>query len=383
MGKSYLYAMRSLNLGLLVCVGTVGVIAACGGSSSDPTGTKPSTTTDEATDSGTATSPPATATGAAGKDAGANPMPTATATTAPTTTAHPAPTTPPGGGTGWQSVVGDSGFFSQTFNGTTWGGETLAAGSVNAISCVGTTVGWAAGAGGFIGHTRDSGASWQAERSFTGATLNGIKFSSTTHGVVAGDDGAVAFTNDGGETWTAAASGVNVALHGVTLAYGQAFAVGDHATALRSLDNGVTWAASTVEGATDLVSVATDDTAGIVIAADAAGSVFESRDHGASFERAFSAGGALSSVSFARDATHALAVGAGGAAFARDAQGVWSRLASGTRADLHAALVAENGTKFLVAGAGGTLLDSADFGATWTPRPLGTMLTLRALDDAW
>ena len=63
--------------------------------------------------------------------------------------------------------------------------------------------------------------------------------------------------------------------------------------------------------------------------------------------------------------------------------GGWSKLAVGSSADLHAALVAENGTKFLVAGAGGTLMDSADFGATWTVRPLNTALTLRALDDAW
>jgi photosystem II stability/assembly factor-like uncharacterized protein len=373
--------MRSLNVGLLVCVGTVGVIAACGGSSGDPT-SKPSTTTGEEADAGTGAAPTASTTSTAKADSGTSTAPTAT------TTAHPTPTatsTGTGGGGGvpaWNSVVGSFGFFSQTFNGETWSARTLTTGSINAISCVGNTVGWAAGEGGWIGHTKDSGASWQPETSFTAAKLNGIKFSTTTHGIVAGDGGAIGFTNDGGDSWTAASSGVGVSLRGVALGYGQAFAVGDQATALRSTDNGVTWASTTVPGAADFVSVATDDTAGIVLAADSTGAVFQSTDHGASFAKAFTASGALGAVAIARDATHALAVGAGGAAFVRDAQGTWSTITTGTRFDLHAALVADNGTHFLVAGAGGVLLDSADFGATWTPHPLGTTVTLLGLDDA-
>ena len=66
----------------------------------------------------------------------------------------------------------------------------------------------------------------------------------------------------------------------------------------------------------------------------------------------------------------------------RDAHGTWSTISTGTSFDLHAALVADNGTHFLVAGAGGVLFDSADFGATWTPHPLGTTVTLLAVDDA-
>ena len=401
---------------LLICAFAAAGAVACGGSSSDPSGTTEPATAGKTADAGTTTSTQPDASAGTGTgtptttsdpDAGTTATTTGAGTGGTTgggTTNPPTgggTTTPPTGGTGgtgggttgggggtsaWMSVVGFEGFFSQTFDegAQTWADATVSTRSIRAISCVGTTVGWAAGDGGWIGHTADSGASWHAETSTTAVDLHGIRFSSTTFGVVVGDRGTIEVTTDGGETWSARSSGTAVALRGVALGYGAAFVVGDSATLVRSTDGGASWTTSTIAGASDLTSVTSDDTAGIVLVTDAAGNVFVSHDKGDSFQRELTgAGHALSSVYVAKDGRHALAVGLGGSAFVRDDAGAWTMSARATSVDLHAALVADHGTLLLAAGEEGTLLESRSFGATWTVRPLATKAALYGLDDAW
>jgi photosystem II stability/assembly factor-like uncharacterized protein len=158
-------------------------------------------------------------------------------------------------------------------------------------------------------------------------------------------------------------------------------AAGDGGTILRSADAGVTWTRTIVAGAGDFHGVASDAWAGLVLAVDSLGGIWSSGDAGLTFTLEARGSGPLDSVNTTASGAGALVVGGGGAALARSATGVWTRLATGTGVDLHAALLADSGARFYAAGESGTLLTSTDLGAHWTIIPLGTSAALYGLQD--
>jgi photosystem II stability/assembly factor-like uncharacterized protein len=210
-----------------------------------------------------------------------------------------------------------------------------------------------------------------------------VNFGWSSTGVVAGDAGQLAVTPNGGETWTAITPLTTVALRGAAVApYASVMiVVGDGATVLRSANAGGTWTLSMVPGAGDFRAVTSDWYGDVVVAVDANGSIWSSTDRGISFTLEARSSLALDSVSANESGTSVLAVGKSGTALVRSSAGTWTTLATGTSVDLHAALVSAADGKLYVAGDNGTLRTSADLGATWTAKPLGTTVSLYGLQD--
>jgi photosystem II stability/assembly factor-like uncharacterized protein len=312
------------------------------------------------------------------QDAG-TPAPTPTPAPSPTPKPPPPPPPPPG----WKSVVGNGGFFGQTFDDSAWAGRSIAPVSLYSVACADNTHGWASGQAGYVAHTEDGGQTWSLQNSNLASDLRAINFGWSSHGVVAGDNGALAVTQDGGAHWTAIPALTSVALRGAAVApyVHVMLVVGDGGTLLRSADSGLTWTRVAIAGAGDFHGVASDAWAGTVLAVDSLGGIWSSADQGLTFSREGAADAALDAVSTTQAGTQAIAVGRGGAVFLRGTGGSWARLATGNGADLHAALVTDGGGRLYAAGEGGTLLTSADLGAHWAVQPLGTTAALYGLQD--
>ena len=291
-------------------------------------------------------------------------------------------TTPPT--PAWRAAVGAGGTLVQTFDDRAWATRVvpLAAGiDLLGVTCVGNADGWAVGQRGAVAHTTDGGFVWTLQDAHTSATLRAIHFGDAQHGLLAGDDGVLAVTRDGGATWLTVATGAHAALRGVAIAGSTLLAVGDGGTVLRSVDGGASFALLHVDGAGDLHGVAMDPGAHLVLAVDTLGGAWASTDRGATFVREMRGVAALHAVSLRDDGAAAIAVGSGGVVQVRDAHGRWTAAASGTSAELHAALV-EDGAAY-AAGDDGTLLVSHDVShpEQWERIDTGTRAALFALDD--
>ncbi len=294
------------------------------------------------------------------------------------------PTGDGGTSSAWVAAVGAQGAFVQTFDDVSWTARDLGVGDLYAVTCFGNLDGWTAGAGGQLAHTTDGGQTWTQEDARTRASLWAIRFASATLGVVAGDAGTLAVTTDAGVTWRTVAPLTPATLRGVAVASnaGVMVAVGDGGVVIRSADEGASFALSTIAGAGDLRSVASDADARLILAADSLGAVWASADGGAHFTRETSAGASLEAIAMSEDGTLAIAAGAHGTVLERDVGGTWQRAASGTTADLHAAvIVGDEGSRHYVAGESGTLVESRDRGATWSPVNTSSPAALYSLDD--
>src|SRR5580700_2219753 len=115
-------------------------------------------------------------------------------------------------------------------------------------------------------------------------------------------------------------------------------AVGDGGVVLRSGDTGATWTAATIAGAGDLQSIAMDAAGQVVLAVDPSGAVWASGDAGVHFVREAMASAGLS-MALADDDSAAVAAGLGGTVLERSPSGTWTPVASGTTADLRAAVI--------------------------------------------
>jgi photosystem II stability/assembly factor-like uncharacterized protein len=301
------------------------------------------------------------------------------------------PTPPPPKGDGgattlaWNAAVGAGGLFAQTFDSLTWTTRSVGTANLYAVTCVGNSLGWAAGANGACGRTQDGGQTWTWEETGTTANLRAIRFGSATVGVAAGDGGTLLVTHDGGSTWSAIASPTQTTLRGAALTQDATvmLVVGDKGTVLRSTNGGSSFSLASIAGAPDLYAIECDPAARLVVAVDAQGGVWESVDAGASFVRAWTAPTPLGGVDVGDDGASALVAGANGTLAERSTAGQWQPVLSGTTADLHAALIttSASGALHSAGGESGTLVSSTDQGATWTAVPLGTAAALYGLED--
>jgi hypothetical protein len=157
--------------------------------------------------------------------------------------------------------------------------------------------------------------------------------------------------------------------------------VGDGGIVLRSADAGATWSRTTIPGGADLRGVASDAGAHLILAVDGSGAVWSSVDTGRSFRREVIAAAPLEAVALTDSGARALAVGAGGIALTRSALGTWSTLTTGTRVDLHAALITDGDTRSYIGGDVGTLRMSVDAFATWSPVKTSTREPIYGLED--
>ncbi|HVY28675.1 MAG TPA: YCF48-related protein [Polyangiaceae bacterium] len=300
------------------------------------------------------------------------------------------PSTSSGGSTtkpptsGWKAAVGDGGTLLETFDDRSWEVRKIGDRDLFAVSCIDDEVGWAVGARGFIGHTRDGGWSWPAQDSGVTSTLRAISFAFASDGsevgLAVGDGATLLTTRDGGEHWTRVALQSDGALRGTATTEGATLlvAVGDRGLVLRSTDFGRHFVSATLNGAGDLYDIALDAEGGLALAVDSTGALWVSRDGAQTFELEHRAASALESVSLGHSATLGSAAGPG-ALLLRTHEGTWREL-SADGASLHATLVGPREDRAYFAGDDGALFEASPTGAL-SRDPSDTHATLRGIED--
>ncbi len=292
------------------------------------------------------------------------------------------------GGTGgikWKAAVGEQGSFVQTFDDENWQTRTLTDHDLYSVTCVGNLDGWSVGADGLVVHSADGGDTWQPQASSVTTTLRSVHFAlgaSKLIGIAAGDAGTLIPSSDGGDTWQPVDSKTSSDLRGTAAGLGGQLlvAVGNAATLVVSHDAGGSWQTSALPGATDLTAVTSDANATRVLTVDIDGHVWASTDQAKSFQLEVTFPEALHAVSVGPNGQRALVAGNGGAAYSRDANGVWTPAATGTTKDLFAALITHDGSHSYLAGQAGALL-SSDTDTSFQQVNIETTLNLFGLED--
>jgi photosystem II stability/assembly factor-like uncharacterized protein len=154
-------------------------------------------------------------------------------------------------------LVGSSNKICRTTDGgTTWSAPTtLPAGALNwaAVDLLPSGDGWAAGTGGYLAHTTDSGATWtrqQLPTPYDTLTLSGITTFDANHIYAVGtkpngglQDFYAVVSSDGGATWSEYAVGPAQAVTnaGIAAVSTSTLLVTNRAGTYKSTDSGVTW----------------------------------------------------------------------------------------------------------------------------------------------
>lgn len=247
----------------------------------------------------------------------------------------------------------------------------------NSMSFFNGDTGLAVGNSGTISRTTDGGVSWAL---IAGSPLAGNLYAVSTHAdsataVVCGDSGIIGRTADYGATWTIVPSGTSSSLHGLTddgrnYSEDLIVAVGDDGIILRSTDDGMSWSAQTSGTAAQLQSVTffNPDTGvvtggGLILRTDNGGTTWI--PSGMIPKSAVRSPG-MAAISTTRSnikAGSCVVAGSGGSLQRSTNFGMtWVVAQSGTNEDLNAVTVA--GGVFHVAGNNGTMLLSAT-GEDW------------------
>lgn len=292
-----------------------------------------------------------------------------------------------GGSSGWRSVVGTHGVVAQTHDDVEWIAGSLVSADLRSVTCVNADIGWAVGSGGTVLHTSDAGRSWTAQDPHLASDLYAVRFVDANHGVVAGDSGAFAVTSDGGSTWSTISDFGNVTWRAASSSSDASMivVVGDGGRLVVSYDAGASWSMTTIANQADLRGVGVTWAGKLVAVTDTRGDIWESQDGPSSFHTAFHSGAPLEGLSLSGSG-RALAVGQGGAVFAREVSGEWNAVSSGVTMTLHGVLLTgkdgyASSPRAYAAGDNGTLLASDDYGASWRSVPLDTKSDLYSLDE--
>jgi len=286
----------------------------------------------------------------------------------------------------WKAAVGDGGTLLETFDDSSWDVRKISDRDLYAVSCVDNELGWAVGAHGFVGHTRDGGWSWPSQLSGVTSTLRAVSFAFAADGaqigLAAGDAATLLTTRDGGEHWLRAKLDAAGTLRGSAITEGASLllAVGDGGLVARSTDQGLHFSTFQLAGAGDLYDVALDASGGLALAADSGGNIWVSRDLAQTFELEHQASGALESVSLGHSGALASAAGAG-LALLRTSDGVWSSIGMSEALGLHATLVGPREDRVYFAGDGGALLETVDGGRSLFAVDSNARAALRGIED--
>jgi photosystem II stability/assembly factor-like uncharacterized protein len=218
---------------------------------------------------------------------------------------------------GW--AVGDSGVIVHTVDGgITWVSQTAGTGKHwSAVSFADAAHGWIIG-GRAVYVTADGGDTWRHQADLAAGA---ITCSDAEHAWASGDSGVIYSTDDGGTTWVTHDSGSDRMQYSISSAgRSRVWSVGGLDNVLMSQDGGMSWTQQRVPP--DCVypwSVSSpDEEHAFVVGYHQAGgpssrAVYATEDGGVSWvEQTMPDGGALACVS-SPDATHAWAVGNGGA----------------------------------------------------------------------
>ncbi|MBV8880567.1 MAG: hypothetical protein JO332_11415 [Planctomycetaceae bacterium] len=275
--------------------------------------------------------------------------------------------------------VGDAGLAMRTTDGGTWlptgptgTGNTLNAVALLATAAPGTATGWAAGAGGVLKKTTNSGTTWTNANSGTTQDLTGAAVIDATHAWVVGANGTIQFTSDGNlwnaQTNPAAGRLLTAVASSGTGPTARGIAVGANGTVVWTNNAGSTWQnGSSGVGTTALRGVALLGATNAVAVGDN-GTILKSTNGGGAWT---DVGAGLTSKNLLAvvfgDATHGWAAGADGTIVATANGGsTWTLQAGGTSQNLRDVKFGSADDAIAV-GAAGTVLRSRNKGSHWKP----------------
>jgi len=228
---------------------------------------------------------------------------------------------------------------------------------------------WLAGSNGKIVRSLDGGRHWARQSSPAQVNWQDIAAWDLRHAIVVGNQGLVAVTADAGVSWQLAeapkSSVANKLTRVITLAQGQAWAVGEMGALLQGSEFGKHWERKRAEedvGWNDIAFI--DERNGWVVGEF--GRILRTNDGGASWLPVQApVASSLMGVAF-RDASNGIAVGLEGAILAtHDGGASWQQIKSGTSEHLFA--VAWDGAKsaWIAAGNQGVWVRGSADGASW------------------
>ena len=155
------------------------------------------------------------------------------------------------------------------------------------LSFVDEELGWAAGHGGIIIHTRDGGNTWKTLRpsSPDNLPLFDIHFPSPDVGYACGPYDTLLKTSDGGKTWTELSTGLDNIYNSLTfLDKDTGFLVGEFGSVLKTVDGGQSWEKldiGTYEGTFFGITLLSPQ---IILVHGISGAIMRSEDGGASWK---------------------------------------------------------------------------------------------------
>jgi len=212
-------------------------------------------------------------------------------------------------------------------------------------------------------------------------TLNSVTLISATVGWAVGSSGSIYKTSDGGLTWSAQTSGVSVALNGVSAASSSlAWAVGASGTILATTNGGTTWSAQTSGTANALNGVYAPSTS-VVYAVGASGTILKTTDGSTWAAQTSGTSNALNGV-FAKTTTLVYTVGASGTILNTTDGSTWAAQTSGTSNTLNAVHASSaNAIEATVVGDSGTILTTTSAGGGWIPRTAPANENIKAVSQ--
>ncbi len=227
----------------------------------------------------------------------------------------------------------------------------------------------AAGAGGTMLRSTDSGASWSIVAQFPTMNVTALAVHGQTVMALAGGWNVLRSV-DGGAHWTFVGTigfpGFATTPNAVAFSGSTATAVAFNGVVERSSDGGATWAAATTDGLTSSLYGIAFNASGVGIAVGDSTSVLRSTDGGATWTSVASGQGLLRDVAFINAST-VVAVGLGGKAVrSTDAGLTWQAVGTGTMIDLYHVAFDGAGNGTAASMWEPALLHTANGGQTWT-----------------
>jgi photosystem II stability/assembly factor-like uncharacterized protein len=196
-------------------------------------------------------------------------------------------------------AVGDFGLVLHTKDGTQWdvvplppeafADENLPDRILNAVDFTDRENGWIIGEFGTALRTFDGGATWVGEHTFVGAVedvyLMGLAVGAEGRAVAAGTGGVVVQTEDTGATWTAVKLPTTAGLFSAARSGSAALLVGDRGVMFVSHDDGMSWSAPAIPRLFNWFRDAAFGIDGRAYVVGQTGIILRSTDSGASWQR--------------------------------------------------------------------------------------------------